>query len=120
MSDITTSNINGITLKVMKDVEEEPLLKQQQHRPPQQPSLLDVKDLGSKTVLIIFYYACCSSLMLVINKLAIYHIPAPTFLLFIQLVSSVVAVLIGDWAGWLIADKLEWGKALKFIWVVVG
>jgi GDP-mannose transporter len=68
----------------------------------------------------IFYYAFCSSLMLVINKVAIHHIPAPTFLLTAQLGVSVAAVVIGDKAGWLVADKLEWEKALKFVWVVVG
>ncbi|GLC40057.1 hypothetical protein PLESTF_000932700 [Pleodorina starrii] len=85
-----------------------------------QPSLLDFRELGSGTLLIILYYAFCSSLMLVINKVAIYHTPAPTFVLCTQLGVSVAAVVIGDKAGWLVADKLEYEKVAKFIWVVVG
>ncbi|GIL83513.1 hypothetical protein Vretifemale_12011 [Volvox reticuliferus] len=111
---------------VMVDAEKHPLIPQgkaiaaHDKDDEQQPSLLDVKILGSRTFFIILYYAFCSSLMLVINKLAVYYIPAPTFILSTQLGASVAAVLIGDWAGWLVADRMEWGKALKFVWVVVG
>ncbi|EFJ50624.1 hypothetical protein VOLCADRAFT_80147 [Volvox carteri f. nagariensis] len=101
-------------MRPQKDIEKQPLVAHQQ------PSLLDVKELGSRTVLIILYYAFCSSLMLVINKLAIHHVPAPAFILCCQLGVSVAAVLVGSAAGWLVADKLEWDKLLKFVWVVIG
>ncbi|EFJ44859.1 hypothetical protein VOLCADRAFT_64353, partial [Volvox carteri f. nagariensis] len=98
--------------KETEDVEKQPLLAQ--------PSLLDYKSLGFTTAIIIVYYAFCSSLMLVINKVAIHYIPAPTFILCTQLIVSVLVVLLGHKAGWLVADKLEWEKATKFAWVVVG
>lgn len=59
-------------------------------------------------------------MQLVINKVAIYNLPCPTFVLCCQLLASTVAVLVGDAAGWLVADRLEWDKVAKFSWVVVG
>ncbi|GLI71370.1 hypothetical protein VaNZ11_016560 [Volvox africanus] len=120
----TSSFIKNTQPAAELDAEEQPLVSHVKvvtaYDKDEQPSLLDIKVLGSRTFFIILYYAFCSSLMLVINKLAVYHIPAPTFILSTQLGVSVAVVLIGDWAGWLVADKMERGKALKFVWVVVG
>ena len=70
--------------------------------------------------LIIIYYAACSSTMLIINKVAIHHLPAPAFLLLCQLMASAIAVKSADALGVVEADQLEWGKARKFMWVVLG
>lgn len=58
--------------------------------------------------------------MLVINKVAIYNLPAPTFVLCCQLFCSAATCLIGDKMGVLTADKIEWSKLKKFIWVILG
>ncbi|GIL98962.1 hypothetical protein Vretimale_4191 [Volvox reticuliferus] len=92
--------------------EKQPLLSQ--------PSLLNYESLGFANAVIIVYYAFCSSLMLVINKVAVHYIPAPTFILCTQLLVSVLVVLLGHKAGWMVADKLDWEKMKKFVWVVVG
>ncbi|GFR42891.1 hypothetical protein Agub_g3883 [Astrephomene gubernaculifera] len=97
---------------VGEDVESQPLLRQ----PPTTRNRLAV----SSTTLIIIYYALCSSLMLIVNKAAIHLIPAPMSILCIQLLVSVVVVVIGDRAGVMVADNLEWAKVSKFIWVVIG
>ncbi|KXZ45377.1 hypothetical protein GPECTOR_55g283 [Gonium pectorale] len=107
--------------------ERQKLLDEEEAEKPQQPiakpftgGILNIGGLGTTTVLIIIYYAFCSSLMLVVNKVVIHMVPAPTFVLCIQLFVSVVVVLAGDRAGWLVADALEWAKVSKFIWVVIG
>ncbi|GIL43517.1 hypothetical protein Vafri_1221 [Volvox africanus] len=98
--------------KDQEDVDKQPLLSQ--------PSLLNYKSWGFSNAIIIVYYAFCSSLMLVINKVAIHYIPAPTFILSIQLLVSVLVVQLGHKAGWMVADKLDWAKVKVFVWVVVG
>ncbi|MEW5297977.1 MAG: hypothetical protein WDW38_003726 [Sanguina aurantia] len=70
--------------------------------------------------MIILYYSFCSSTMLVINKVTIYYLPAPTFVLFCQLAASTLVVKAGGVMGMIEVDKLEWAKVRKFIWVVVG
>lgn len=74
----------------------------------------------SATLVIILYYALCSSTMLVINKVAIHHIPAPTFLLCCQLFVSTVVSKVGGMTGAIEVDALEWTKVKRFMWVVVG
>lgn len=56
----------------------------------------------------------------VINKVTIHYLPAPTFVLVCQLVVSALTAKIGDATGVLEADKLEWPKIKRFIWVIVG
>ncbi|GFR45180.1 hypothetical protein Agub_g6568 [Astrephomene gubernaculifera] len=72
------------------------------------------------TGLVIIYYALCSSTMLVINKVAIYNLPCPIFLLCVQLFSSALVVWVGNKAGAVQADSIDWPKLKKFIWVVLG
>lgn len=79
----------------------------------------DVFNLGRVT-LITIYYAFCSSTMLVINKVAVHHVPAPTFVLFSQLAFSAAAVWVLDLLRVVEADKLEWHKARNFIVLVGG
>lgn len=70
--------------------------------------------------LIILYYAACSSSMLVINKVTVHFVPAPTFVLLCQLLVSAGAVQALNAAKLVEADALEWDKLKKFVWVVVG
>lgn len=60
-------------------------------------------------------YACCSSLMLVVNKVAVWALPAPSIVLLAQLVTSAVSVWIAGQLGWVVVDKLEWAKAVAFL-----
>lgn len=46
--------------------------------------------------------------------------PAPTFVLICQLAVSAGVVKGLDIMGYLTADKLEWDKLKKFVWVIVG
>lgn len=75
---------------------------------------------ASTTTLIILYYAACSSTMLVINKVTVHFLPAPTFVLICQLAVSAITVRVLDVLGYVEADKIEWSKLKRFIWVIVG
>ncbi|KAG2498722.1 hypothetical protein HYH03_003462 [Edaphochlamys debaryana] len=70
--------------------------------------------------LAISYYALCSSTMLVINKVAIHQLPCPTSVLCVQLLTATLFVAVGNHAGLVSAEAVEWAKLRKFIWVVVG
>jgi hypothetical protein len=72
------------------------------------------------TGLAIAYYAACSSTMLVINKVAIHQLPCPMFVLCCQLFVSAAVVGLLNQTGHLIAERADWAKLQKFIWVVLG
>ena len=55
-------------------------------------------------------YATCSSLMLIVNKIAVHVLPAPSFVLLAQLVTSALSVWIAGVFGWVVVDRLEWKK----------
>jgi GDP-mannose transporter len=74
----------------------------------------------SGTSLIIVYYAICSGCMLVVNKVAIVHLQAPTFLLCAQLGFTAFIVRIMAAWGALESDALEWSKVYKFLPVALG
>ena len=59
-------------------------------------------------------YATCSSLMLVVNKVAVHFLPAPSFLLLVQVAVSAAAVKGCGALGWIDVDELEWGKFRSF------
>ena len=52
----------------------------------------DEKAQYAKIVFAIVAYATCSSMMLIINKLAVTFLPAPSVVLFAQLLTSAVAI----------------------------
>jgi solute carrier family 35 protein len=60
-------------------------------------------------------YGTCSSLMLVINKLAVSFLPAPSFLLLVQCLASWVAVWLAGRCGCATVDRLEWSKLRAFL-----
>ena len=74
---------------------------------------------SSALVLLVLYYALCSSTMLVINKVAIYYVPAPSFILFCQLCMSAGFVFVFQALGYIDADGgLQWSKIRGFPLVV--
>ena len=78
---------------------------------------------GPSKALITFavaFYATCSSTMLVINKLAVYHVQAPSFVLFCQVAATAIAVYSASGAGLVKADKFEWSKVKAFFFVVAA
>lgn len=58
--------------------------------------------------------------MLVINKVAIHHLPCPSFVLFCQLGVSALVVKSCGVMGYLDVDHIEWHKFRKFVFVVIG
>uniref|UniRef100_A0A7S2WVQ0 Sugar phosphate transporter domain-containing protein n=1 Tax=Rhizochromulina marina TaxID=1034831 RepID=A0A7S2WVQ0_9STRA len=60
-------------------------------------------------------YAVCSSLMLVVNKVAVVYMPAPSLVLFSQLATSALSVWLAGQFGFVTVDKLEQGKVVSFL-----
>ena len=60
-------------------------------------------------------YATCSSIMLIVNKLAVHYLPAPSFVLLAQVTSSWIAVKAVGCTGAIDVDQLEWQKAISFL-----
>jgi GDP-mannose transporter len=58
--------------------------------------------------------------MLVVNKVAVYHMPSPSFVLLAQLVTSALAVWVAGVLGFCQVDALEWGKVRAFFPVAVA
>jgi hypothetical protein len=56
----------------------------------------------------------------IINKVAIFYVPAPSFLMFCQMAVSAFVAQAGHWGGAWETDQLEWGKSQKFLLVVLG
>jgi drug/metabolite transporter (DMT)-like permease len=73
-----------------------------------------------KVVLIVGYYALCSSTLLVINKVTVHNLPAPTTILYIQLGFTAVVIWTLGRVNILEVDRLEWQKAKSFILVTLG
>lgn len=80
----------------------------------------DAKAQYAKIVFGIVAYATCSSMMLIINKLAVTFLPAPSVVLFAQLLTSAVAIKGMSSAGIVDADPLVWDKAKPFLLVAVA
>jgi solute carrier family 35 protein len=60
-------------------------------------------------------YGTCSSLMLIMNKLAVHLLPAPSFVLLLQFFFSWFAVKLCGCCGLIVVDQLEWKKLLAFL-----
>jgi GDP-mannose transporter len=60
-------------------------------------------------------YGACSSLMLVVNKVCVHLLPAPSFVLLAQFFCSWVAVKACGVCGCIVVDQLEWGKLKAFL-----
>jgi GDP-mannose transporter len=59
-------------------------------------------------------YMACSSLMLIGNKLAVYFLPAPSFILWSQLAVSAGVVWLLGMVGVIKVDALTWAKSKAF------
>mmetsp|Transcript_31708 Transcript_31708/g.70492 ORF Transcript_31708/g.70492 Transcript_31708/m.70492 type:complete len:340 (+) Transcript_31708:293-1312(+) len=68
-----------------------------------------------KVPVFIGYYALASSTLLLLNKISVHLLPAPTFILFCQFFVSAAGVKLGQTAGWLEAEPLQWDKVKKFL-----
>lgn len=72
-----------------------------------------------RLALVVAYYACCSSLLLFMNKVAVYYIPAPSFVLLVQLASTAIFVQVACAINIIKKDVLSWNETIKFCTVVV-
>ena len=68
----------------------------------------------SSMVFAVVGYGTCSSLMLIMNKVAVNLLPAPSFVLLMQFLASWVAVKIVGLLGFATVDQLEWRKLWSF------
>lgn len=74
----------------------------------------------SRVPALILAYSASSSLLLVINKLAIAAIPAPSFILLCQLSSCALFIKVLSAAGAVECEPLSTNKARQFAIIVVG
>jgi GDP-mannose transporter len=68
----------------------------------------------------IAYYSLCSSCLLIINKVALHILPAPVFLLSLQLWFAVAFVYLLGGFGMLRIEPLRWKTAVKFSPVILS
>lgn len=68
----------------------------------------------------IAYYSLCSSCLLIVNKVALYILPAPVFLLSLQLWVATLIVYGLHAAKVLKLEPLSWRTAVKFLPVVIS
>ena len=82
--------------------------------PPSQPPAMSTSSLCGNAFAVIGY-GMCSSLMLVVNKLAVHYLPAPSFVLLIQFFASWFVVKAFGVCGAIEVDSLEWRKLRAFL-----
>jgi hypothetical protein len=70
--------------------------------------------------LIIVYYGLCSSTLIVINKVAVHTLRAPTFILIIQLLFAASTVQLLKLFRVLEAENLQWKLVRPFLLIVAG
>lgn len=64
-------------------------------------------------------YVLCSATLLIVNKLAVHALAAPSFILFAQLLGTAVVVKAAGTLGLITPDPLEGGKVVRFFPVAV-
>ena len=73
---------------------------------------------GGNNAMLVFAivgYGACSSLMLIVNKVAVHLLPAPSFVLLMQFFSSWFIVKLCGVCGCTVVDALEWKKLMSFL-----
>jgi solute carrier family 35 protein len=80
----------------------------------------EVNDPKVPLWIVILYYTLASGTLLVINKVAIVALPAPTFVLLAQLLFSAIAVLVAHWFGAVVISKATPRQLMHFLPVVGG
>ena len=73
--------------------------------------------LGAQALFAILGYMTCSALMLLVNKLAVHYLPAPSFVLLCQLATSALVCWFLGKMGLIEVDALSLDKVKRF-WVV--
>eukprot|EP00879_Flechtneria_rotunda_P005403 GHRR01005694.1.p1 GENE.GHRR01005694.1~~GHRR01005694.1.p1 ORF type:complete len:363 (+),score=47.19 GHRR01005694.1:572-1660(+) len=73
-----------------------------------------------KIPLILFYYGLCSSTLIVINKVAVHTVPAPVFILVIQLLFAASTVKSLNLCGIVETENLQWSLVKPFLLIVAG
>lgn len=69
----------------------------------------------------VIFYCVCSGSMLLVNKLAVYHIPSPALVTLCQFATASSVVLAGKHTGLLRdVDDFEWDKAKHFLIYVLS
>ncbi|CAE8741210.1 unnamed protein product [Polarella glacialis] len=69
---------------------------------------------SSETLQSIIWYALSSSSMLILNKVAIHHVPLPSCVLWIQFLISVIFIYVCKFFGLLVADPLDRHRVFTF------
>ncbi|KAK9846459.1 hypothetical protein WJX81_004321 [Elliptochloris bilobata] len=69
---------------------------------------------------LIVSYSLCSSMLLILNKVAVTFVPAPSFILFGQLATSAAFVQVLAAARQVECERLQWIKIQKFALIVFG
>jgi hypothetical protein len=107
-------------------------------QPPPKTKVIEADSQSSLVAFSIAGYATCSSLMLVMNKVrtdssmfvvpllkfrllrqvAVHVMPAPSFVLLMQLATSAISVWMAGQLGWVTVDKLEW-KKVTFLFTIM-
>ena len=70
--------------------------------------------LAGASVLSVAGYMCTSSVLLLLNKLAIHFLQAPSLILALQLICSAASVRVAGACGLITVDALEWSKVKAF------
>lgn len=76
--------------------------------------------VSAKVTFLIVAYSVCSSMLLILNKVAVTYLPAPSFILLAQLSSCAVFIRLLASAGIVECEKLEKTKAKKFALIGPG
>jgi len=75
---------------------------------------------STETIFVVGLYALCSAGMLIINKLAVYHIGVPSFVTLCQFAVTAGTVLVGRQLGLLVIDPHDWNKIKHFVVYVLA
>lgn len=75
---------------------------------------------ATETIFVVGLYALCSAGMLIINKLAVYHIGVPSFVTLCQFAVTAGTVLVGRQLGLLVIDPHDWNKIKHFVVYVLA
>eukprot|EP00899_Mesostigma_viride_P027442 jgi/Mesvir1/7883/Mv11816-RA.1 len=91
-------------------------------KPAAQPEITYVvlEPRASSVAFAVVLFGTMGAGMLVLNKLAIHLLPAPSFVLVCQLLTCAVFVIVGDRLGGLTAERFEWPKVKAFVPVALG
>lgn len=80
---------------------------------------LEETSTKSGVTIAILSYSLCSSTLLLANKLALEHLPLPSVVSFIQILSSAVFILVIKFFG-VQVDELEWDKVKAYALYIVA